>query len=175
MTLDWRLLVNPWAAELFASIFRILKLKLQTQFPANDEKYIYLSKSRHIQYWMICATANANCCLRVGLFFWGIIKSVFDNVRVGVFSKASNKNYFNKCINIYIDLKLVWNRIFTGVAAHESTCIIFHPITAAAAYIQVFIFISTLIEYHILNMLKIKYDINQQDLKRVDLHFVKSE
>ena len=28
---------------------------------------------------------------------------------------------------------------------------------------------------HILNMLKIKYDINQQDLKRVHLHFVKSE
>ena len=28
---------------------------------------------------------------------------------------------------------------------------------------------------HILNMLKIKCDINQQDLKRVDLHFVKSE
>ena len=27
----------------------------------------------------------------------------------------------------------------------------------------------------ILNMLKIKCDINQQDLKRVDLHFVKSE
>ena len=31
------------------------------------------------------------------------------------------------------------------------------------------------IKYHILNMLKIKCDINQQDLKRVYLHFVKSE
>ena len=30
-------------------------------------------------------------------------------------------------------------------------------------------------DYHILNMLKIKCDINQQDLKRVDLYFVKSE
>ena len=30
-------------------------------------------------------------------------------------------------------------------------------------------------KYHILNMLKIKCDINQQDLKRVDLHVVKSE
>ena len=31
------------------------------------------------------------------------------------------------------------------------------------------------IKYHNLDMLKIKYDIHQQDLKRVDLHFVKSE
>ena len=30
-------------------------------------------------------------------------------------------------------------------------------------------------KYHNLKMLKIKYDINQQDLKTVDLHFVKSE
>ena len=32
-----------------------------------------------------------------------------------------------------------------------------------------------MIKYHLLNMLKIKYDINQQYLKTVDLHFVKSE
>ena len=31
------------------------------------------------------------------------------------------------------------------------------------------------VKYHIIKMLKIKCDINQQDLKRVDLHFVKSE
>ena len=30
-------------------------------------------------------------------------------------------------------------------------------------------------KYHILNMLKIKWDIKQQDLKIVDLRFVKSE
>ena len=30
-------------------------------------------------------------------------------------------------------------------------------------------------KYHLLNMLKIKCDINQQYLKTVDLHFVKSE
>ena len=35
-------------------------------------------------------------------------------------------------------------------------------------------FISTL-SYHILNMLKVKCDINQQYLKTIDLHFVKSE
>ena len=49
-----------------------------------------------------------------------------------------------------------------------------NPLTAGAAYILVFIFYYN-IKYHILNMLKIKCDINQQDLKRVDLHFVKSE
>ena len=49
----------------------------------------------------------------------------------------------------------------------------FNPLTAGAAYIRVFIFYWH-IKYHIL-MLKIKYGINQQDLKRVDLHFVKSE
>ena len=49
-----------------------------------------------------------------------------------------------------------------------------NPLTAGAAYIRVFIFYYH-IKYHILNILKIKCDINQQDLKRVDLHFVKSE
>ena len=47
-------------------------------------------------------------------------------------------------------------------------------LTAGVAYIRVFIFYYH-ITYHILNMLKIKCDINQQDLKTVDLHFVKSE
>ena len=50
----------------------------------------------------------------------------------------------------------------------------FNPLTTGAAYIRVFIFYSH-IKYHVLNMVKIKCDINQQDLKRVDLHFVKSE
>ena len=51
----------------------------------------------------------------------------------------------------------------------------FNPLTAGAAYIRVFIFLLAH-KYHLLNMFKkIKYDINQQDLKRVDLHFVKSE
>ena len=46
--------------------------------------------------------------------------------------------------------------------------------TAGAAYIRVFIFYLH-IKYHLLNMLKIKCDINQQYLERIDLHFVKSE
>ena len=50
----------------------------------------------------------------------------------------------------------------------------FNPLTAGAAYIRVFICYYH-IKYHILIMLKIKCDINQQDLKKVDLHFVKSE
>ena len=45
-----------------------------------------------------------------------------------------------------------------------------NPLTAGAAYNRVFI-----LYYHILNMLKIKCDINQHELKRVDLYFVKSE
>ena len=49
-----------------------------------------------------------------------------------------------------------------------------NTLIAGAAYIRVFIFYWH-IKYHILNMLNIKCDINQQDLKRVDLHFVKSE
>ena len=51
---------------------------------------------------------------------------------------------------------------------------VFKPLTAGAAYIRVFMFYWH-IKYHISNMVNIKYDINQQDLKRVDLHFVKSE
>ena len=38
-----------------------------------------------------------------------------------------------------------------------------------------FQFLLAHIKYHFLNMLTIKCDINQQDLKRVNLHFVKSE
>ena len=38
-----------------------------------------------------------------------------------------------------------------------------NPLTAGAAYIRVFIFYQH-IKYHLLNMLKIKYDINQQYL-----------
>ena len=49
-----------------------------------------------------------------------------------------------------------------------------NPLTASATYTWVFIFYYH-IRYHILNMFKIKCDINQQDLKRVDLQFVKSE
>ena len=48
----------------------------------------------------------------------------------------------------------------------------FTPLTADAAFIRVFIFYQH-IKYHILKMLKIKCDINQQDLKRDYLHFVK--
>ena len=44
-----------------------------------------------------------------------------------------------------------------------------YPLIAGAEYILVYI------KYDILNMLKIKCDINQQDLKTVDLHFVKFE
>ena len=49
-----------------------------------------------------------------------------------------------------------------------------NPLTAGAAYIRVFIFYWH-IKYHLLNTVKIKCDINQQDLKTVDLHFVKFE
>ena len=50
----------------------------------------------------------------------------------------------------------------------------FNPSTAGAAYIRVFIFYWH-IRYNILNMIKKKCDINQKDLKRIDLCFVKSE
>ena len=56
----------------------------------------------------------------------------------------------------------------------EVLILAYNPLTAGTAYIRVFILYSH-IKYHILNMLKIKCDINQQDLKRVDLHFVKSK
>ena len=54
---------------------------------------------------------------------------------------------------------------------HSQPLNMLNPLTAGVAYIRVFIFYL----YRIFNMLKIKCDINQQDLKRVDLHFVKSE
>ena len=50
----------------------------------------------------------------------------------------------------------------------------FNPSTAGVAYIQVSTFYKH-IKYHLLNMLKINCDINQQYLKTVDLHFVKFE
>ena len=49
-----------------------------------------------------------------------------------------------------------------------------NPLTTGAAYIRVFIFYQH-IRYRIKDMLKIKCDINKEDLKKVHLHFVKSE
>ena len=57
---------------------------------------------------------------------------------------------------------------------HPESWVFLNPLTAGVAYIRVFIFYQH-IKYHLLNMFKIIYDINQQDLKTVDLHFVKSE
>ena len=47
-----------------------------------------------------------------------------------------------------------------------------NPLTVGAAYIRVFIFYQH-IKYHVLNMLKIKCEIKQEDLKRANLYFVK--
>ena len=49
----------------------------------------------------------------------------------------------------------------------------FNCLTTSVAYIRVFIFYWH-IKHHLLNMVKIKYDINQQYLKTVYRHFVKS-
>ena len=47
-----------------------------------------------------------------------------------------------------------------------------NPPTAGPEFIR---FKKTHIKYHILSILNIKPDLNQQDLKTVNLHFVKSE
>ena len=52
--------------------------------------------------------------------------------------------------------------------------LLFNPLTAGVAYIRIFIFYKH-IKYHLSDMLEITCDINQQYLKTVDLHFVKSE
>ena len=49
-----------------------------------------------------------------------------------------------------------------------------YPLTAGVAYIRFFTFYWH-IKYHVLNMLKIECDINQQNLNTVDLYLVKSE
>ena len=77
---------------------------------------------------------------------------------------------------------LAWNKSFPfgtnyDRGAHSKLHVsprVVNPLTAGVAYIRVFIFY-WYIKYQILKMLKIKCDINQQDLKRVDLHFLKSE
>ena len=56
----------------------------------------------------------------------------------------------------------------------EAVSLLINPLTTGAVYIQVFIFYQH-IKYHLLNMLKIKCELNQQYLKTVDLYFVKSE
>ena len=53
--------------------------------------------------------------------------------------------------------------------------VILNPLTAGAAYIKVVFIYYKHIKYQLLNMLKIRCDINQQYLKTVYLHFVKSE
>ena len=48
----------------------------------------------------------------------------------------------------------------------------FNPLTAGAAYIRVLIF---LLAHKVPHFKYVKDKINQQDLRRIDLHFVKSE
>ena len=67
--------------------------------------------------------------------------------------------------------KRAWKIFSFDMGTHD---FMINPLTAGAAYIRVFIFYYH-IKYHLLNMLKIKCDINQQYLKTVDLHIVKSE
>ena len=50
----------------------------------------------------------------------------------------------------------------------------FSPLTAGAVYI-LFLHYLKHITYQLLNLLKIKSDVNLQDLKFVDPHFLKSE
>ena len=51
---------------------------------------------------------------------------------------------------------------------------LFNPLSAGAAYDRVFILYKH-IKYLLLNLLKIKCDINQQYMKTVERHFVKSK
>ena len=51
----------------------------------------------------------------------------------------------------------------------------YHPSTTGVTYYIRFLIFYQHIQYHLLNMLKIKCDINQQYLKTVHLHFVKYE
>ena len=51
---------------------------------------------------------------------------------------------------------------------------IFNPLTAGAS-IFVFDIFYWHITYQLLSLIKIKSDVNQQDLKFVDIHFVKSK
>ena len=69
-------------------------------------------------------------------------------------------------VNMGLQL-LVWHQ-------EEVLEAIINPLTAGVAYIRLFTF-NWHIKYHVLNMLKIKCDIKQQNLNTVDLHFVKSE
>ena len=74
-------------------------------------------------------------------------------------------------IFIFTNLKLC-----LASATHSFKWVKITPISPflTKAYTRLFFFYQH-IKYHILNRLKIKCDINQQDFKRVDLHFVKSE
>ena len=74
-------------------------------------------------------------------------------------------------ISLSVQTKSITIRLLDGTPAIHR---ILNPFTAGAANIQVSIFYKHIM-YHHLNMLKIKCDINQQYLKTVDLHFVKSQ
>ena len=79
------------------------------------------------------------------------------------------------CCTIYLLIYILHSSsVLTGSTTVLGPNHPFNPLTAGAAYIWVFIFYQH-IKYNLLNMLKIKCDINQQYLKTVDLHFVKSE
>ena len=68
-----------------------------------------------------------------------------------------------------------FKKLYESVLLSLALCVNRFTLIAGAAYIRVFILYYH-IKYHILNiMVKIKCDINQQDLKRNDFLFVKCE
>ena len=81
------------------------------------------------------------------------------------------------------NLSIAFSCVFSGNSSHVKRVIItiyhrtvtcFNPLTAGDVHIRFLHIIST--HYNqLLNLFKIKSDINQQDLKFVELHFVKSE
>ena len=108
---------NPSAAELFVSIFRQVKLELQTQFPASMTKslYIYLKTDiSQIQFFYKMINFHK--------LFFIILKSMYGpcSTRVRIPTPIQN-NYVNlKVISIY---QIILSKNYTILAVYISAMI----------------------------------------------------
>ena len=98
--------------------------------------------------------------------------SLPENVIYIIYVAKNDKNNMHMC-RINGNETIVCFRSWERQAVPNEN-VFLNPLIAGVEFIRVFIFYWH-IKYHVLNMLMIKCDINQQDLKRVDRHFVKFE
>ena len=73
--------LNPYAAKLF--VFFLIHLKLESQFPtSNDEKYVYLWKNVHLEFFIFWLTEYLSQTILWILVAYNLIWNLLETVYI---------------------------------------------------------------------------------------------